>query len=220
MTTDLSTLEQALDHIFTNRDNLARAVTHASKSRANYERLEFLGDRVLGLMLAEWLSELSPTAAEGELAKSLASLASRDSLAEVARAIGLGQYLKLSAGDENQRDNSTILADSCEAVIAAMYLDAGLDPARAFVRKHWQALLDHAPDTGDSKTRLQEWTQGHQLGLPAYRLAERTGPDHSPQFVVEVSVAGYPAQRGQGASKRIAERLAAEAMCRILEADR
>ncbi len=217
--TSQTALEQALGHEFSNPDLLLRALTHASFSRQNYERLEFLGDRVLGLIIAEWLSELHPQADEGVLAKALAALVARDSLAGVGRNIGVGEALRVSAADETTgaRDNSSILADACEAIIAALYLDAGLEVARSFVRTHWRDVIDSPPETGDTKTRLQEWTQARGLGLPAYTETGREGPDHAPSFIVEVQVKGYPPQSAAGPSKRTAERAAAEAMLRALE---
>jgi ribonuclease-3 len=212
--TETAFLEQALEHGFANHGLLTRALTHSSFSKDNYERLEFLGDRVLGLVIAEWLSTLYPQAEEGTLAKTLAALVSRDSLALVARGLGLGPLLKLSVADvaAGGRDNPSILADACEAVIAALYLDGGLDVARKFIRAHWREMIQSPPATGDAKTQLQEWTQGRGLGLPAYIEKGREGPDHAPSFVIEVRVQGLPPVIGTGPSKRVAERLAAEAM--------
>ncbi len=212
-------LQTALGHRFANPDYLARALTHSSASRRNYERLEFLGDRVLGLVIAEWLSELHPAADEGTLAKSLAAVVARDSLAFVARSLDLGSHLTLSIADaaSGGRDNPGTLADCCEAVIASLYLDGGLDVARRFIREHWAPLLASPPESGDAKTRLQEWTQARGLGLPAYNVVDRDGPDHAPSFTVEVTVRGHAAQSASGASKRLGERAAAEVMLRTLE---
>ena len=215
---DAGALEHALGYRFTNAQRLTQALTHASYGPHNYERLEFLGDRVLGLVLAEWLSELKPGAGEGELAKALAALAARDSVADVARRAGIAPHVRVSNKDValQARDNATILGDVCEAIIAALYLDGGLEPARAFIRRYWQSLLEAAPETGDSKTRLQEWSQGRGLGLPDYRVIERSGPDHAPEFVVEVAINNVEPVRARGASKRIAEREAASALLTAL----
>ena len=215
---DYRKLEESLGHRFADTRLLQRALTHSSHGQDNYERLEFLGDRVLALVMAEWLSELKPVAGEGELAKSLASLVARDSVAEVARRVGIAPYLRVSGKDAalQTRDNPTILGDVCEAVIAALYLDAGLGTARGFIRRHWLDLLSASPQTGDAKTQLQEWSQGRGLGLPQYAEIGRHGLDHAPTFVVEVTVARDTAT-GQGASKRIAEREAAINLLRQLE---
>ena len=218
--TTLQAVQERLGHRFTDLESLGRALTHASVSKQNYERLEFLGDRVLGLCVAEWLCERQPRAEEGEMAKILAAVVSRDSLAAVARRLDLGSMLRLSPGDaaSGGRDNPALLADSCEAVIAALFLDGGLEAARRFVRREWGELIDAPRRTGDAKTQLQEWSQARGLGLPRYVMTAQTGLDHAPLFTVEVTIAGQGAATGTGPSKREAERAAAEIMCRDLGA--
>ena len=214
--TDL--LQLRLDYRFTERQLLVRALTHSSQSRDNYERLEFLGDRVLGLVIAEWLIELRPEAEEGELAKTLAALVSRESLREMAKLLDLAQALRMKASEAEHRnlENNAILADCCEAVIAAVYLDGGIEAARRLIRRCWIVLVEATPQTGDVKTRLQEWSQAKALGIPDYAEVGRTGPDHSPSFVIEVRIKGRDPARGEGTSKRLAERAAAEAMLRAI----
>jgi len=184
-----------------------------------YERLEFLGDRVLGLTIAAWLLERHPDEREGSLAKRHAALVRRESLVAVARSLDLGAHLRLSAGEEEQggRDNAAILADCCEAVIGALFLDGGLPAAEAMIRERWAPLLmadgDGDPPE-DPKTALQEWAQGRGRPLPAYETLTQTGPDHDPRFEVRVVVEGLEPATAQAGSKRAAEKAAAAALLR------
>ena len=222
------TLIPALAHRFAEPALLREALTHPSTdpqdrggARYGYERLEFLGDRVLGLLIAEWLLERFPDEPEGSLAKRNTALVRRETLAQVARDIGLGQHLILSPGeaDSGGRENEAILADACEAVIAALYLDGGLEAARRFVRATLAEAIDrHAQPPQDAKTTLQEWVQGRGLPLPDYATVSRSGPDHRPLFEVQVSIAGHAPASASGSSKRIAERQAAALLLEVLEA--
>jgi ribonuclease-3 len=182
--------------------------------------MEFLGDRVLAVVVADMLYHRFPDESEGAMAKRHAALVRREALAEIAARIGLAAHIRVASPEANQDllDNPGVLADCCEAVIAALYLDGGLDAARRFVEAQWEPLLtaDLAPPR-DPKTALQEWAQGRGRPLPSYVEIERSGPDHAPSFVVEVSVAGLPPQRGEGPSKRVATRLAAERMLALAE---
>ena len=231
-TEDIAGLEAALGHAFASPALLAEAVTHPSlagvarvtkgpKPGLAYERLEFLGDRVLGLLVAEWLLERFPDEREGELARRHTQLVKRETLAAVAAAIGLGAHLRLSPGenDSGGRANLTILGDACEAVIGALYLDGGLEVARGFVRRAWTAHLEGAGRLPalDGKTRLQEWAQGQGKPLPVYAVVGRSGPDHAPQFDVSVTVAGLPPAHGRGGSRRAAETEAAQALLARLD---
>jgi ribonuclease-3 len=200
---------------------LEQALTHSSaagRGRTSNQRLEFLGDRVLGLVIADRLLEAYPDEEEGALALRLAALVSADSLAAVARVLDLGRFVLLAPGEEagGGRANPANLADACEAVIGALYLDAGFDAARAahaFVAKHWRALIAaQLEPPKDAKTALQEWTQARGLGLPSYRLVASEGPDHRPLFRVAVEVRDHGGEEAAGAGKREAERLAAERM--------
>lgn len=221
----LADLAARLGHRFADPSLLEQALTHASapgqrKVRVS-ERLEFLGDRVIGLTMAELLIARFPAEPEGALAKRQAHLVRRDSLAEVARGLGLGALLTLAEG-QGTRDNATILGDAMEAVLGALYLDGGLPAARRFVAAHWGARIEEtagAPPQ-DSKTRLQEWSQGAGRGLPVYEVMERSGPDHAPRFRVAVLLGGDYVGEGLGGSKREAETAAAEAVLAFVAARR
>ncbi len=218
-------LARRLGHRFARPQLLQLALTHPSAAPPrrpgegaiveSYERMEFLGDRVLGLVLADILFHRFPAEAEGQIARRFAKLARRDSLVVVAQRLDLGAYVRMSGGeaDAGTRMSGAILADCCEAVIGALYLDGGLDAARPFIAKAWEKLIaaDAAPPS-DPKTALQEWAQGRGLALPRYREVARSGPSHAPEFTVELSVAGAAPERAKGRSKREAERTAAEAM--------
>lgn len=214
----LSTLESALGHRFADSGLLDLALTHRSATSAtgqSNERLEFLGDRVLGLVVADLLCSSFPGEDEGHLARRFSVLVGRDALCRVATRLDLGAYLTLSPGETESggRDNSTLLANACEAVIAALYRDGGLVAAARFIEAQWTPLLaEDIEPPKDAKTALQEWAQGRGLPLPEYREIGREGPPHAPLFTIEVSVAGRPPAEAQGASKRIAERNAAAAL--------
>lgn len=204
---------------------LRAALTHPSTGeraeRRTYERLEFLGDRALALSVAELLLERFPNDNEGSLSKRLVSLVRAETLAEVAAGIGLGDHIEMavSARSETGRARISMLADACEAVIGALYLDGGLEPARAFVRRHWADAVEagskHLPH--DPKTALQEWLQGRGLPLPTYSVLGQEGPAHAPQFTVQVAAEDGRAAAATGASKRAAEQAAAEALLTALE---
>ena len=213
----LSDLEARLAHKFDDMNLTKAALTHASAAAAasTYERLEFLGDRVLGLLIADYLMRCHPDENEGDLARRLSALVDRNSLAEIAAQLNLGAYLRLSSGEEAAgiRRNATVLADVMEAVIGAIYKDGGLETARPIVERFWQPLADRdVKPPMDVKTALQELVQSKGGSLPRYREISRSGPDHQPVFTVEVTVDGAMPARGQGASKRAAERAAAEAL--------
>jgi ribonuclease III len=216
-TADLAELEEILQYAFTDRRRLELALTHSSlkqsKTDPSYERLEFLGDRVLGLVIAEVLLEEFPTASEGKLAPRLATLVSGETLADVARSLDLGRFIRMTEGEAGAGTNTrkSVLADCCEAVIAATYLDGGPEAAAAFVRRLWQPLIkDVEPRV--AKTELQEWLQGRGLPLPEYSVVDRTGPSHNPEFTVELAVSGQGPVRASGTSKRAAELKAAQMM--------
>ncbi|CDK98300.1 Ribonuclease 3 [Magnetospirillum gryphiswaldense MSR-1 v2] len=210
---------QRLGHEFAQSQLLTQALTHPSVAQGRaprrntpYERLEFLGDRVLGLVVADMLFHRFPTEAEGALARRHAALVRRESLAVVAGQIGLPPCLTLSKGEEDAggRGNPALLADACEAVIGALYADAGFEVAARFVRSAWTALMDAAAQPPkDAKTALQEWAQGLGKPLPVYAVVGQDGPPHDPTFVVSVTVEGVDPVHGTGASKRVAEQAAA-----------
>jgi ribonuclease-3 len=212
---------EQLGYRFRNPDLLDQALTHPSLSTSRsrkkstpppYERLEFLGDRVLGLVIAERLYELYPNSPEGDLAKRHAALVNRDALKAIALTIGLDKVLRLARGEEPSaaRKNLTTLSDAMEAVIGALYLDGGLEIARGFIQRHWQKTIVVAQAPADPKTALQEWAQGQGLPLPKYRVVEHSGPAHAPKFRIEVTVSGHPPALAEGQSKREAEKAAAE----------
>lgn len=215
-------IEALLGHRFARPDLLKEALTHRSAVRrrrggpASNERLEFMGDRVLGLLVAEWLVERFPDEQEGELGRRLALLVSQPVLASIAEAIGLGAALDVSPGEAKAgvKQRATVLADALEAALGALFLDGGLERARVFVRRAWQNAMTAQPEPPkDAKTELQEWAQARGLDLPAYEIAQRLGPPHAPAFTVTVSVGGRSGS-GTAGSKRAAEQLAAEALLR------
>lgn len=217
----LEPLVRRLGYAFSDPGLLRRALTHSSArtSRSvarDNERLEFLGDRVLGLCIAEMLMEAFPDEEEGDLARRFNQLVRKEMCAAIAdEDWHLGGSMIMSGGEalSGGRRKITILGNACEAVLGAIYLDGGYATAREVVRRYWEPRLreaDAAPT--DAKTALQEWAQGMGLPLPAYAVTERKGPDHAPVFEVRVEVEGHEAALGEGASKRMAEQDAAEKM--------
>lgn len=224
---DLPPLAEALGHRFERPELLTEALTHPSArsrrgaGKRGYERLEFLGDRVLGLIIAELLWRRFPEEAEGALTRRHTSLVRRETLTGIARDIGLGAYIIVSAGEDaaGARANPSVLADVCEAVIAAIYLDGGLAAARQFVERWWQPRLTKlgAPPR-DPKTALQEWAQARGRALPVYATVATEGPAHRRTFTVTVTVEGLPPATASGSSKRAAETAAAAAALATLDA--
>lgn len=218
----LEDLERRIGHRFADRDLLERALTHSSAvgegggdARATYERLEFLGDRVLALVVAEMLFASFPDANEGDLARRLTALVRNETCAEVARELEIGPALRLGGGEDQSggRNKATILGDVCEALIGAIYVDAGLEGTRGFIADHWrQKMLSLAGPQRDAKTTLQEWVQGRKLPTPVYQMTARTGPEHAPRFVIAAIVDGFEPGRGEGGSRREAEQNAAAAL--------
>ncbi|MBO6719241.1 MAG: ribonuclease III [Rhizobiaceae bacterium] len=203
-------------HTFSDRELLERALTHASARKGiDYQRLEFLGDRVLGLVISEMLFSAFPDAPEGELSVRLNALVNAETLAAIAEEIGLPAFIK--TGSEiralSGRKRVNVRADVTEALIAALYLDGGLDAARAFVRRHWaKRARSSGAARRDAKTQLQEWA--HQVAgeAPTYKTEDRAGPDHDPLFTVSVKLKGYKPADATGRSKREAEQNAATAL--------
>ena len=212
-------LELRLGYRFNNLALLEQALTHSSMCGAggdrlsSNERLEFFGDRVLGLVIAQLLFHRFPDEREGDLARRHAALVRKEALARVALEAGLGDCVRMSRGEDEAggRTNPGLLSDACEAVIGAIYLDGGLEAAAKFVHDYWQALVDEdTTPPKDAKTMLQEWAQGRGLALPHYRETAREGPPHAPTFSVEVTVSGIAPVIGIGPSKRSAEQAAAD----------
>jgi ribonuclease-3 len=213
-----------LAYEFQRPELLRAALTHPSAlsnrtQPAAYERLEFLGDRVLGLVVAEMLYHRFPNENEGELARRHAALVCRESLARVGEILGLDRALFLGRSEEESgRSNAATLADVCEGVLGAVYADGGLPPAAAIIRCHWESLIAEAiAPPKDAKTALQEWAQARGKPLPRYETSAVDGPPHEPSFLVTVTVEGLAPASGRGNSKRVAERLAAETLLRQIE---
>ena len=206
-------VERALGHAFERRDLFHRALTHASVSGGDggvrdLERLEFLGDRVLGLLTAEELWRRYPDMSEGELAPRLNALVRKETCADAARSWNVGPALHLSRGEENNggRDRDGVLGDACEALLGALYVDGGLAAARGAYDTYWGARFDEiARGHADAKTAFQEWAQEHGHGTPRYVTVAREGPDHAPLFTVEVRVGKLDPARARGTSKQTAQ---------------
>jgi ribonuclease-3 len=212
--------EAVLGHGFKRPDLLREALTHRSavqgrgRGHASNERLEFIGDRVLGLIIAEWLAERFPREQEGELGRRLAYLVSQPVLAGIAETVGVEASLSVSPGEAKAgvAKRATVLADALEAALGALYLDGGLDVARNFVRRAWdEAMTIQADPPKDAKTTLQEWAQRRGPELPAYEITGRSGPPHAPEFTVTVTV-GVSRATGTAGNRRAAEQAAAEAL--------
>ena len=217
-------LESRLGHAFADRTRLVQALTHASvrtakKPAPDNERLEFLGDRVLGLVIAEVICEQFPEASEGDLARRFNRLVRRETCAAVATEVGLGPHLVMSVSEQGSggRAKGNILADACEALLGALYLDAGFEKTRDVMRALWSDQIDRAIAVrADPKTALQEWAQSLGPDLPLYKEVKRAGPQHAPSFTTEVKIKGQPPASGTGPNKRQAEQAAAKAMLETL----
>lgn len=222
-------LEKVLGHRFADPSILEQALTHRGAlgsqrkdsppvaAAAGNERFEFLGDRVLGLVIADALLRAFPDENEGSLAPRLAALVSAPALARVAAGFGLTEHIKVARGQKADTGETAVLADACEAVIGALYLDGGLEAAEKFISAHWRELMhaDIVPPK-DSKTALQEWAQARGLPLPEYRTIESSGPAHAPSFKMAVTVQGYSEAIGAGRTKRLATQAAAAALLKTL----
>ena len=208
-------VETALGHRPRDPALFVRALTHSSHGGPDYQRLEFLGDRVLGLAVARWLYELFADEPEGKLSRRLNALVAGETCAEVARGLGAGGQVILGrqARDDGAADSDHVLGDVMEALIGALYLEAGHDAAQAFVRRAWAPLVsarERAPK--HPKSALQEWAAAKDHKPPVYTQLARIGPHHAPRFAVEVSVAGAGSARAEGASKQEAETAAARSL--------
>jgi len=224
LSADLQAFAARIGHDFGRPELLVRAVTHSSiatPTRPDNQRLEFLGDRVLGLVMAEALLAADKGATEGQLAPRFNALVRKETCAAVAREVVLGEALKLGRSEmmSGGRRKEALLADAMEAVIAAVYLDAGFETAKALVLRLWGARIGSVKaDARDAKTALQEWAQGRGLPPPAYAELGREGPDHQPLFTVEVRLASGETEVAQAGAKRQAEQSAAKALLARMEA--
>jgi ribonuclease-3 len=226
----LSDIQQRIYHQFKDQELLERALTHKSYANENRvlahnERLEFLGDAVLGLVISEYLMKACPDSTEGDLSRLRAAVVSEPALAAIAREIGLGSYLLLGKGEEQTggRDKDSLLANCLEALIASIYLDAGNTAVEAFVIRFFEEIIKRAcasRSTLDYKTELQELCQERLKQLPEYRIVSETGPDHQKQFEVELSVKRRVYGRGVGKSKKEAEQRAAKEALEKLREDK
>lgn len=216
----LNSFETLIDHRFSNVHLLSEALTHSSAVQSggtHNERLEFLGDRVLGLVIADELLKRHPDAPEGNLARALNALVRKEACVEVARQIGLGDMIEMDAAEARAggRDKKGMLGDACEALIAAIYMDGQMEAARAFILTQWSEQLKGAGNVErDAKSALQEWAHSKLAVTPNYETIAREGPDHGPIFTVEVRTGDLAPSKGTGRSKRDAEQAAAEAMLR------
>jgi len=223
----VAALARSLGHAFRDPDLLERALTHPSVGEGaardargrpflDNQRLEFLGDRVLGLLVADRLLRDFPAAAEGEMSSRLHALVDKAACARVAERVGVGPAMRLSPGEAKQggRRREGALGDAMEAILAAVWLDGGMDAARAVFDRIWadELAAPARPSLTNPKSALQEWALGHGKPLPTYRVVERTGSDHAPTFTVEASVAGYPPLTAKGRSRQDAEKAAATAL--------
>ena len=203
-------------YIFDDGALLAQAMKHPSTHKSNNnQRLEFLGDAVLGLVIAEALYAQYPDEQEGELARRQAALVRGETLVGLAEGMALGEHLQLSQSEAQAGGRSTAsnLEDACEALIGAIYLDGGLDAAKAWVLTHWQPLIESITEPPkDPKTALQEWAQGRGLGLPLYEVVGQSGPAHAPEFIISVAVENHGDAKASAGSKKQAEQLAAAAL--------
>jgi ribonuclease III len=200
-------------------ESYQRALTHSSHTGPTYERLEFLGDRVLGLAVAEWLYELHPDDPEGKLSHRLNSLVARTTCAQVGRAIGLPSRIKLGkqALEDGAFESDNVLGDVVEALIGALYLDHGLSAATGFIRSHWASAMDGQTSAPrHPKSALQEWAAAHNRKPPHYAILDRSGADHAPRFRVKVSVGSAGEAEAEGSSKQEAETAAAAALLESL----
>ncbi|HVB90053.1 MAG TPA: ribonuclease III [Beijerinckiaceae bacterium] len=217
---EIADLETRVGHVFADPDLLNRALTHVSAAPSEsarlgtYQRLEFLGDRVLGLAVADMLYQAFPSAHEGELSRRFADLVRRETCAEVAAEWGAGPYIRLGAGEARTggRKKTAILADICESLIGAVFVDKGFVAAREVVNKAWRdRMLAPKHALRDAKTALQEWAQARGLAAPTYSETARMGPHHAPEFLIRVEIAGFEPLEARGRSKRMAEQAVARA---------
>lgn len=221
-------LEEILEYKFNDLKLLEEALTHPSLTlfnhknydKYNFERLEFLGDSVLGLVIAELLMDRYPKEVEGELAKRQAGLVRGDAVTNVAKKLNIGKFIKMTPGEESTggRENSSNLENCLEAIIGAIYKDSNILEAKKFIKKHWSDLIEKMiTPPKDAKTALQEWTQSKNLGIPVYNIISTNGPSHSPEFTIELVIEKHEKIQAKGASRKKAEKQAARKMLEIIK---
>jgi ribonuclease III len=219
VTGNLAWAEATLGHRFADAALVERALTHKSLGADNYERLEFLGDRILGAVIASWLFDRHTSESEGQLTRRFATLVSRETCAQVARALGVPAHVRLGsqARADGGTDSDNILGDVVEALIGALYVDGGVAPAEAFIQRAWQSRVGSAERVlKHPKSSLQEWAAAHGARDPVYELVRRFGPHHAPRFRVKLTVDPHPAVEAEGASKQEAETEAARSLLEVV----
>ncbi len=220
MEAHIAKVEKCISYTFQDKALLQLALTHSSLGDINYERLEFLGDRVLGIIIAEDIYRRFEAEREGSLARRLSALVRKETLAEVSVESGLSQFVLVSEHEKYGQayENESVFADVVESVLGAMYLDGGLDVCRAYIETNWgERLQTLEKPTADPKTALQEWLQARGMDTPDYVIAEKQGPDHAPEFTIEVQIQGVNSVSATGNSKRSAEKKAAKKMLTTLK---
>jgi ribonuclease-3 len=226
MAQHIDQLEKTIHYQFKNKSILNEALRHPSLmhktqgddkdktlSQFSYERMEFLGDRVLGLIISNWLFELNPTEPEGVLAKKFSALVRTETLAKIAMDIDLANHFAMSHGEHQigTKENINFLADACEVLIACLYLDGGLKAAKDFIHGFWKTIIGRPlEDSMDPKSALQEWSQAKGYGLPMYEKVSQTGPQHAPLFTVKLTLGDFDPLEATDKSKKLAEKKAAE----------
>ncbi len=219
ITNMIENLEKILSYSYKNKGLLKQALTHSSISSdvdKNYERLEFLGDRVLGLTIAALLYKIFPHEPEGSLSQRHTALVCKETVAMIAKRLELDKYMIVA--NEEIRDNENVLCDVCEAVIGSIYIDSDCDRAIEFVNEHWKELIDkNVAPPKDAKTKLQEVSHAKGHGVPVYKLEERKGSEHEPIFYISVEIDGLSPEKGKGKNKKLAEQEAAAKMLKKLE---
>ena len=222
MKSDFQTVEKILAYTFRDKTLIERALTHSSLGAPDYERLEFLGDRVLGLIIAEELFKKFPKEKEGLLAKRFSGLVQRETLAAIATETNLAENILLS---EQERlagglKNENLLSDIVEALLGAIYMDGGIAPCKDFVLKAWRSHFDDMKlPPQEPKTALQEWAQARGLNPPSYKIIDQEGPDHAPLFTIEVALDTFGVEHAKGPSRRVAEKVAAQVFLNKLNKD-
>ncbi|MDB2414906.1 ribonuclease III [Rickettsiales bacterium] len=224
----MSKFEEIIGYKFKDDSLLKEALTHPSITKFNsqnnsdifnYERLEFLGDSVLGLIIAEILIDKYPNEQEGQLAKRQSALVKGETVSKVAKELNIGKYINMTQGEESTggRSNLSNIENALEALIGALYVDGGITEAKIFIKKHWKDIIDQMKvPPKEHKTSLQEWAQGNGLPIPEYNVVEISGPSHSPSFIVEVYVQGFDPVRAKGKNKKKAEKEAAKELLKII----
>lgn len=221
---DLSILENKLQHKFSNIEFLEEALTHPSSGSylgaPDYERLEFLGDRVLGLVVADWLFCEFPKDAEGVLARRHSNLVCKTALAEVAKNVGIDKFIKLARGERKTGGDkkASVLSNCCEAIIAALYKDGGLKASENFIKLYWKDFIKiNISAKKDNKSSLQEWAQGRGFDSPTYSVLEQSGPQHAPLFIIKVSIDTVGSSEAKGTNKQEAAQKAAGYLLKIVK---